>query len=425
MATYVERDRAYVWHPFMQMKTARAPIPIVRGEGVYLYDDAGKRYLDGIASWWVNLHGHSHPYIVQKIKAQLDQFEHASFGDFTHKPAVDLAERLLAMLPGKMSKVYYSDNGATAVEIALKMAIQYWYNKNPRTLRTKIVCFKGAYHGDTFGAMSAAGKNEFNKPFWKHMFDVEMIDPPLVGHEEESAAQLLKILQQGTTACFIFEPLIMGAGGMIIYPAEGLDRLIELCKQYDVITIADEVMTGFGRTGTLFACEQVNEKVDMFCLSKGLTGGFLPLGVTTCTETIFEAFLGDSLQQAFLHGHSYSGNPLGCSSALASLDLLLSEECARQRAMISNCHAEFCSRWKKHPKLKRCEYKGVILVLEFRTEKSSYFDGLRDRLYYFFLDRGVLLRPLGNVLSVLPPYCISKDELKYIYEHIEQYCGQA
>lgn len=416
--TIVENDRACIWHPFTQAKTARDPIPIVRAQGVYLYDLDGNSYLDGISSWWVNLHGHSNPYIVHKIKEQAEVLEHVIFADFTHPTAVEYACRLLQIVPGPMSKVFYSDNGSTAVEAAIKMALQYWYNLG--TPKTKIVCFKNGYHGDTFGAMSSAGRNEFNRPFWSHLFEVEAIDPPLTGKEEISLSQLRAILEKGNVACFIFEPLILGAGGMLIYPAEGLNRLIECCKDHDVLTIADEVMTGFGRTGTLFACDQLEQHPDLICLSKGITGGFLPLGATLCTEKIFNAFLGSHLSQAFLHGHSYTANPLACSSALASLDLLLEENCTLQRMRIQDCHTVFCDRWSSHPKLKRCEVLGTILVLEYQSESCSYFQSLRDKLYDFFLKRGILLRPLGNVLYLMPPYCIQPDELSLIYLNIIQ-----
>lgn len=411
-----EKDHAYIWHPFTQMQTAVPPIPIASAKGIYLYGEDGRPYLDGISSWWVNLHGHAHPYIAEKIKAQADLLEHVIFADFTHAPAVELASRLVPLLPGAMSKIFYSDNGSTAVEVALKIALQYWHNQN--ISKTKVICFKNSYHGDTFGAMSAAGRNEFNRPFWSHLFEVESIDVPIKGDEDKSLAQLQSILKKGEAACFIFEPLVLGSGGMIMYPPAGLDTLIHCCKQHDVLTIADEVMTGFGRTGTLFACEQLNEKPDLICLSKGLTGGFLPLGATVCTEKIFNAFLGDHLHQAFLHGHSYAANPLACSSALASLDLLQEDTCSLQREMIATCHKEFCKQWQWHPKLKRCESLGTILALEYQTENSSYFQPMRDRLYHFFLSNGILLRPLGNVLYILPPYCIQAEELHLIYKHI-------
>lgn len=415
----VEKDRRCIWHPFTQMQTARPPILISHAKGAYLYDSDGRAYLDGIASWWVNLHGHAHPYISKKIREQAEKLEHVIFADFTHAPAVDLAARLLALLPGNMSKVFYTDNGSTAVEAAIKMAIQYWYNRNSKTRKTKIIGFRNGYHGDTFGAMSVAGKNGFNQPFWKQLFEIECIEPPLKGKEERSLAQLQTILAKEESACLIFEPLIMGAGGMVLYPAAGLNHLLRLCRQYGVLTIADEVMTGFGRTGTLFACDQLEEAPDIICLSKGITGGFLPLGATVCKEDIYKAFLGNTLQQAFLHGHSYTANPLACSSALASLDLLQLKTCDRQRAMIAACHAQFCEKWREHPKLRRCESLGTVLALEYHLGGShSYFLPFGKLLYDFFLEKGVLLRPLGNVLYVLPPYCIQESELLLIYDYI-------
>lgn len=421
VSSLVERDRDCVWHPFTQMQTAVPPIPIVKAEGVYLYGEDGRRYLDGISSWWVNLHGHAHPYIVEQIKKQAEELEHVLFAGFTHRPAVELAERLLDLLSGGMEKIFYSDNGSTAVEVALKMALQYWYNRDSMTGKRKVVYLKRSYHGDTFGAMSAAGKNGFNKPFWRHLFDGEGIDIPLEGKEEESLAQMAMVLSRRDVACFIFEPLILGSGGMVMYSAKGLDALLRLCRKHQVLTIADEVMTGFGRTGSLFACQQLEESPDMICLSKGLTGGFLPLGVTACSQHIYEAFLGNDRQCAFLHGHSYTANPLACASALASLDLLLTDVCVGQRQMIAACHSRFCEEWEGHPQLKRCESLGTILAMEFRSEvDSSYFDPLGDRLYHFFLERGLLLRPLGNVVYVLPPYCIQEKELRFIYEQMRQ-----
>lgn len=419
-AALIEKDRALIWHPFTQMGMGRLPIPIAKGQGLYLYGTDGTRYSDAISSWWVNLHGHAHPYIVEKIKSQAEQLEHVIFADFTHAPAIALASRLLSILPGRMDKIFYSDNGSTAVETALKMALQYWHNQHSKTKRTQVICFRNAYHGDTFGAMSAAGKNTFNKPFWNHLFEVDSIDPPLQGHEERSLTQLQALLKKGDAACFIFEPRVMAAGGMIIYPQEGLNALIDCCKQQGVLTIADEVMTGFGRTDRLFACDSLHATPDLICLSKGITGGFLPLGATACTAPIYAAFLSSRLEKALLHGHSYAGNPLACSSALASLDLLLEESCAQRRAKIAACHREFCRKWASHPKLIRCESLGTLLALEYKTDQASYFTPLRDRLYNFFLEQGTLLRPLGNVLYLLPPYCIEAEELENIYQQIIQ-----
>jgi len=417
LSTLTEIDQQCIWHPFTQMKTAFPPIPIVEGQGLYLHAADGRKYLDGISSWWVNLHGHAHPHIINKMMSQAKTLEHVIFADFTHPPAIELAQRLLGVLPGAMAKIFYSDNGSTAVEIAIKMAIQYWRN-NHSPHKVKIISFKNSYHGDTFGAMSAAGRNGFNRHFWQHLFAVETIDPPTRGHEEHTFSQLEAILAQGNAACFIFEPLLLGSGGMISYSAAALDQLLKRCHSKGVLTIADEVMTGFGRTDTLFACEQLHEVPDFICLSKGITGGFLPLGVTACTNKIYEAFLGDSLQQAFLHGHSYTANPIACSCANGSLDLLLEESCTSQRKMIAAKHTHFCAKWKEHHRLKRCESVGTILILEFFTSNTSYFNSMRDQLYQFFLDRDILLRPLGNVLYVMPPYCITEQELEFIYLNI-------
>ncbi len=266
--------------------------------------------------------------------------------------------------------------------------------------------------------MSVAGKSEFHRPFWNHLFEAESIEAPLLGKEEECFLHMERLLSHKDVACFIFEPLVLGAGGMIVYPAKPLDRLIRLCRESQVLTIADEVMTGFGRLGPLFACQFLRETPDLIALSKGLTGGFLPLGVTACKEGIFNAFLGKNLSHAFLHGHSYTANPLACTSALASLDLLLDPACVSKREKIAASHASFCDRWKGHPKLRRCESLGTLLIIEYSSEKSSYFQPMRERLYSFFLKHHILVRPLGNVLYLLPPYCTEEEELQFIYDQI-------
>lgn len=417
--TWQERDRKVIWHPFTQAKTASDFIPIVKGEGAYLFTENGSSYLDGISSWWVNLHGHGHPYIASKIYEQASTLEHVSFGDFTHPKAIELAERLVALTPGGMTKVFYSDNGSTAVEIGIKIALQYWFNQNPGTINRNIICFKHGYHGDTFGAMSAAGRNIYNRPFWPFLFDVKTIEPPVKGKEEISYNQLKACLEEGDNACFIFEPLVQGAGGMKMHSPEGLDPLLQLCRSYGVLTIADEVMTGFGRTGPLFACDSLFNKPDIICLSKGLTGGFLPLAATLCREDVFEKFYDNDRSKAFLHGHSYTANGVACAAALASLDLLETGESETQRMLIEQAHQTFCQEWSGHPRLLRAEVSGTILALEYDSvEKSSYFNSLRDRLYHFFLSRKILLRPLGNVLYVLPPYCIKPQDLEMIYQSI-------
>jgi adenosylmethionine-8-amino-7-oxononanoate aminotransferase len=413
----VERDRDLIWHPYTQMQNAAPPIPIVRGEGVYLFTEDGKKYIDAISSWWVNIHGHSHPYIAKKVAEQLLRLEHVIFAGFTHPGAIELAERLIDILPSGQSKVFYSDNGSTAVEVALKMCFQY--RSNLGDPRTKVLAFNNSYHGDTFGAMAVSSRSAFTRPFEKLLFDVEFIDLPDAGNIEQLKAHISGI--SSDLAAFIFEPLLQGAGGMQMYEAQYLDELILHCKKNGILTIADEVMTGFGRTGKLFASDHLSEQADLMCFSKGLTGGTMALGLTTCTEEIYNAFLSDDKLKTLFHGHSFTANPVACSAALASLDLLLNKETINNIERITQSHHEFRNKIKDHPKLKNIRQTGTILAMEWEsTGETSYFNNLRDKLYNFFLDQGIILRPLGNILYVLPPYCISSEQLNYVYLKIEE-----
>lgn len=412
-----ERDRDLIWHPYTQMQNAAAPIPIVRGEGVYLITEGGKKYIDAVSSWWVNIHGHSHPYIAQKVAEQLSRLEHVIFAGFTHPGAIELAERLIDILPSGQSKVFYSDNGSTAVEVAMKMCFQYWSNLgNPKT---KILAFNNSYHGDTFGAMAVSSRSAFTRPFEKLLFDVEFIDLPDAGNIEQLKAHISGI--SSDLAAFIFEPLVQGAGGMQMYEAKYLDELILHCRENGILTIADEVMTGFGRTGKLFASDHLSEQTDLMCFSKGLTGGTMALGLTTCTSDIYNAFLSDDKLKTLFHGHSFTANPVACSAALASLDLLLDKETLKNIDIITQSHNEFLNKIKDHPRLKNIRQTGTILALEWEsTGETSYFNNLRDNLYNFFLDHGIILRPLGNIVYVLPPYCINTEQLNYVYLKIEE-----
>lgn len=419
MTDLLSRDAKYVWHPYTQMKTAPTPLPIVRGEGALLFTEDGRTLIDGISSWWVNIHGHSHPYIADRIAAQARELEHVIFSGFTHPPAVDLAEKLLNILPGNMARVFYSDNGSTAVEIAVKMAIQYFYNQGQS--RPGIVAFDQAFHGETFGAMSLSGELALFDAFEKHLFRVDRIPAPFPGREQESLDALQAILAKGDTCAFIFEPLIMGAGGMLMYEPEALDALIRCCHDHGVLAIADEVMTGFGRTGKIFACDHLEETPDLMCLAKGLTGGVLPLSVTTCTAEIFEAFYSDDKKRTFFHGHSFTANPLGCAAALASMDLTLSQDCRDSIAYISERHRVFMTEMAGHPALIDIRARGTILAMEFHTpDQTSYFNNMRDKLYNFFLDRDIILRPLGNVVYVMPPYCLTEQQLNTIYDALRE-----
>lgn len=411
-----ERDKEVIWHPYTQMKNPLPHIPIVRGEGVYVYDESGKKYIDAVSSWWVNIHGHAHPHIAAKVAEQLKTLEHVIFAGFTHEPAVQLAERLLPLLPGKQEKVFYTDNGSTAVEVALKMCLQYWTNTTKQP-RAKILAFKEAYHGDTFGAMSVSGRSIFTDPFASLLFDVEFIELPDAKNIEQIKSRISYLSNE--VACFIFEPMVLGTAGMVMYEAGHLDELIAACQKHGILTIADEVMTGFGRTGRLFACEALQNSPDIFCLSKGLTGGTMPLGVTTCNAKIFDAFLSDDKLKTLYHGHSYTANPVACAASLASMDILLNAETLPNIQRISVRHAAFAEKVKAHPKLKDVRQTGTILAMEWETgNDTSYLSGLRDRLYNYFLERGIILRPLGNIIYILPPYVISNDDLDYIYQTI-------
>jgi adenosylmethionine-8-amino-7-oxononanoate aminotransferase len=413
----VERDLKVIWHPYTQMKTALPPIPIVRGEGACLFDESGKKYIDAVSSWWVNIHGHAHPYIAKKVSEQLSKLEHVIFAGFTHEGAVELAERLLQILPGNQQKVFYSDNGSTAVEVAIKMCLQYWHNQGAS--RTKIIALKNAYHGDTFGAMAVSGRSAFTAAFDSLLFEVEFIDLPDESNIKNLKSQISDL--KSATACFIFEPLVQGAGGMLMYEAKYLNELMAHCHKEGVLLIADEVFTGFGRTGKPFACDHVTEQPDIMCFSKGLTGGTMALGLTTCTQQIYDAFLSDDRLKTLFHGHSFTANPVACSAALASLDLFMETSTTENIKRIETAHRQFALKIKDHPKIKTARQIGTILAMEWQTgNNTSYFNSLRDTLYRYFLEAGIILRPLGNIIYILPPYCITNEELTYIYSKIEQ-----
>jgi adenosylmethionine---8-amino-7-oxononanoate aminotransferase len=413
----VDRDRKVIWHPYTQMKTALPPVPIVKGHGALLYDEDGKCYIDAVSSWWVNIHGHAHPYIAQKVAEQLNKLEHVIFAGFTHPAAVELAERLLKLLPGNQQKAFYSDNGSTAVEVAIKMCLQYWHNQGIR--RTKILAFKNAYHGDTFGAMAVSGRSAFTAAFDDMLFEVEFIDLPDQLNIERLKSQVSAMKSE--LACFIFEPLVQGASGMLMYEAAYLDQIMAHCRQQRILLVADEVFTGFGRTGKAFACDHLSTSPDIMCFSKGLTGGTMALGLTTCTQQIFDAFLSDDRMKTLFHGHSYTANPVACSAGLASMDLFVDPATQINIDRIAAAHRQFALKISEHPRLRTTRQTGTILAIEWETgSDTTYFSSLRDALYTYFLDAGIILRPLGNIVYILPPYCITGDQLNYIYSKIER-----
>ena len=410
-----DRDASVIWHPYTQHKSAAIPLPIIKGEGVYLIDEVGNKYIDAISSWWTNLHGHGHPYIAQKIFEQAQQLEHVIFAGCTHEPAVQLAEKLLPLLSGNFSKIFYSDNGSTAVEVALKMAIQYQRHKE-QGKRNKILALRHSYHGDTFGAMSVSERGVFVKAFENYLFEVIFID---LGGKHPTLNNQYSTFNPDEVACLIYEPMIQGAGGMNIYKASLLNELLKLCKQNDIICIADEVMTGFYRTGKMFASEYIEEEPDIICLSKGLTGGSLPLAITACNQKIFGAFLSDDLHETFFHGHSYTANPIACSAALASLDLLQKEECGENIEYISENNCQFVQHLTENKKCINPRSIGTILAFEFHSTEKEYLDKVKEETMQLALQEGVLIRPLGNTVYIMPPYCITPIQLKKVYSILQ------
>jgi len=413
-----EKDSQYLWHPYTQHKTASAPIAITKGKGALLWDENGKEYIDAIASWWVNPYGHSNTFIADAIYKQLTTLEHVLFGGFTHEPAVEVAEKLLAILPNNQQKLFFSDNGSTAVEIAIKVALQYFFNKGEK--RTTIIAFENAFHGDTFAAMAASGISLFTDAFQGMFIDVVRIPVPVVGQEEVSFSALAKALKNHDCAGFIFEPLVQGAAGMVMYDPAALDTLIQMCKTNNVLTIADEVMTGFGKTGKTFASDYLVEQPDMMCLSKALTGGTIPMAITTFTQEIFDAFYDEDINKALFHGHTFTANPTGCAAALASLELLQTPAMQANLVRVNAKHLAFEKRVQSHPKVVTTRVLGVIFALEIKTESAaSYYGNLRNKLYNFFIENGVILRPVGNIVYILPPYVITDEQLEKVYQVVE------
>ncbi|HXB09632.1 MAG TPA: adenosylmethionine--8-amino-7-oxononanoate transaminase [Puia sp.] len=409
-----ERDRRVIWHPYTQHKGFLPPIPVVKGKDSLLFDDRGNSYIDAISSWWVNIHGHAHPYIAQKIFEQALRLEHVIFTGFTHEPAVALAERLLPLLPGDFSRVFYSDNGSTAVEVAIKMAIQYWRNQG--IARNKVLVFRHSYHGDTFGAMSVSERSVFTDAFRDYLFEPVFIDTP---SQENRDVWVSLLRDRGSEfACILYEPLLQGAGGMRMYDAALLDELLAAAAQQGIIRIADEVLTGFGRTGRLFAGEYVPQKADVICLSKGLTGGTMALGVTAATERIFEAFLSDDKRKTLFHGHSFTANPLACTAALASLDLVEEEGCREGMARIARRHRVFLETLGDYPVVRGARALGTVLAFEINTGRDEYINSIGPAITRDALKAGVYLRPLGNTVYFMPPYCITEKEMDQVYDFL-------
>jgi adenosylmethionine---8-amino-7-oxononanoate aminotransferase len=415
--TLSEKDALYNWHPYTQHQINSNFPAIVKGENEFLYDENGKQYIDAIASWWVNPFGHSNTYIADAIYKQLTTLEHVLFGGFTHNVVVELAEKLVQILPNNQQKFFYSDNGSTAVEVAIKASFQYHYNKGIK--KNTIIAFEDAFHGDTFGAMAVSGIGLFTEAFQDSLIKVIRIPVPTKGHETVSEVALQRAISENEVAAFIFEPLVLGAAGMVMYEPEVLDKLITICKQNNVFTIADEVMTGFGKTGKNFACNYLRNQPDMMCLSKALTGGTIPMAITSFTNEIFNGFKSENINHAFFHGHTFTANPTGCAAALASIKLLENSETTENINRINASHLQFEKQIAHHKKVKTTRVLGVIFAVEIKvTEKQSYYSNLRNKFYNYFIENGVILRPVGNIIYILPCYIISDQSLQKVYSTV-------
>jgi adenosylmethionine-8-amino-7-oxononanoate aminotransferase len=412
----IDRDRKNIWHPLTQHKTASEPIGIVKAEGAVLYDEKGKEYIDGIASWYTAMYGHCNGYIIEAVTRQMKQLDQIVFTGFTHEAAVTLSEKLLAILPDNQQKIFFNDNGSTAVEAAIKMAFQYHFNRGEK--RDTIIAFDEGFHGDTFGAMSASGLSVYNGPFEEFFLKVKRIPTPKEDNPDEVLELLRTIVSENKCAAFLYEPLVQGAAGMKFHSSEGLNAILKVCSEHGVLCIADEVMTGFGKTGKNFASEYVPTKPDIICLSKALTAGLVPMGITSCSQQVYDAFLDEDIAKGFFHAHTYSANPPACAAAIAGIELLTSEEIQRSILRIETAHSEFAESIQDHQKIREVRTIGVILAIDMDVDMSRY-GSLRNNLFEFYMEQGIFLRPLGNTIYVLPPYVISNAQLQKIYKAIE------
>lgn len=418
-----------IWHPFSNALLDAPPIRVARAEGVYLYTSDGRKILDAVSSWWVNLHGHANPRIAEAIARQARKMEHVILAGFTHDAAEELSSRLRKWLPPELTHLFFSDDGSTAVEVALKLAAQFFSNRG-HAEKCEIVALSHGYHGDTAGAMSVSDDSPFTAPFHSMRYPVHRVHSAYcyrcpVGLRRETChieciQQLETLLAEkhGQIAAIIVEPLLQAAGGMITHPVEFLKMIRSLCSQYEVLMIADEVLTGFGRTGKMFACDLAGVVPDLMCLSKGITGGFLPLGVTLCTEKVESAFRSKNRSHTFFHGHSYTGNALACAAANASLQIFDDEPVFDRIAKIAEVNAQRLRQMREQHQVGDTRQIGTIGAIELRADDPGYLSEMRPKLYAFFIEHGVLLRPLGNVVYVLPPYVISPDELHQVYDVI-------
>ena len=409
--------RSPVWHPFTQHALMPPPPVVTRAEGAWLETSDGKRILDAISSWWVVTHGHRHPHIVSAIKEQADKLDQVIFAGHTHGPAENLAAKLVEIAPSGLRHVFFSDSGSTSVEVALKMALGYW--RNIGEPRKRIVALEHGYHGDTIGTMSAGARGVFNAAYEPLLFDVIRLPFPHEGREQTTIDALEHACRAEPIAALIIEPLILGAGGMLIYPPDVLSEMKRICERYGALFIADEVMTGWGRTGTRFACDQAGITPDILCLAKGLTGGSLPLAVTLCTAPIFDAHYSTDRTQTFFHSSSFTANPIACAAAVANLEVWEREPVQARIDGLCAHQAERVAAFRADPRFSNVRRLGTITALDLKVPDAGYLADVGPKLYAFFADRGVLLRPLGSTIYVMPPYCVTAAELDLVYDAID------
>lgn len=414
--TLSQRDKNYLWHPLTQHKLHPEHLAITKAKGSTLWDENGKTYIDGIASWYTCMYGHCNDYILRKVTEQFQQLDQVVFSGFTHEPAVKMSEDLMTILPDNQAKIFFSDNGSTSVDIAIKMALQYHFNKDQN--RKTIICLENAFHGDTFGAMAVSGLSVYNGPFESFLIDVKRIPVPSKTNFEDVFKTFTDLIKSGDIAGFIFEPLVQGAAAMKMYDATYLDQLIKLAQENDVVCIADEVMTGFGKTGRYFASDYLTNKPDVMCLSKSLTGGLVPMALTTCSIHIYDAFYDDDISKGLFHGHTYSANPTACTAVSASIDLLTSDAIQADSKRVHQNHLNFERHISKHPLVKSTRVLGVIFALDLKVNMDRY-GKVRYDIFNFFMNKGIFLRPLGSTIYILAPFVITDQELEKIYNAIE------
>ena len=416
-----ERDKKHLWHPLTQHKTHPETLAIKKASNCLLEDYNGNFYIDAIASWYTCMYGHCNPKIVSAVKKQMETLDQVVFSGFTHAPAIELSESLIAILPENQNKLFFSDNGSTTIEIAIKMALQYHFNLGNK--KDTLIAFENGFHGDTFGAMSVSGLSVYNGPFEDFSLKVIRIPVPNKTNIDSILKELSHLNSIHNIAAFVYEPLVQGAAGMKMHCENGLNAIIKYCNSNQIITIADEVMTGFGKTGKNFASDYMENKPEIICLSKALTAGLLPMGITSCSDKIYNAFYSNDLSKGFFHGHTYSANPLACKAALTGIELLTSKEVQDQIKFISKSHLKFTEALITKAIVKEVRCKGVILALDLNLEINRY-GNLRDELYHKFLKLGVYLRPLGATIYILPPFTMSNNELKKVYHAIENVIDQ-